>query len=111
MGEFIFSFNSAVIVGSMFNVFSGSLVSFKVGIIPESWLVGTIKPFYKNKGNKHYPKNFRPITILSCLGKLFTAILNNRLKTYSESFLLLNRLISNIGPGGALRPLSTEIKL
>jgi hypothetical protein len=30
MGEFIFSFNSAVIVGSMFNVFSGSLVSFKI---------------------------------------------------------------------------------
>jgi hypothetical protein len=28
--------------------------------------------------------------ILSCLGKLFTAILNNRLNTYSESFLLLN---------------------
>jgi hypothetical protein len=25
-----------------------------------------------------------------CLGKLFTAILNNRLNTYSESFLLLN---------------------
>jgi hypothetical protein len=30
------------------------------------------------------------ITILSCLDKLFIAILNNRLKTYSESFLLLN---------------------
>jgi hypothetical protein len=78
MGEFIFSFNSAVIVG------------FDTGIIPESWLLGTIKPFYKNKGNKIDPKNYRPITILSCLDKLFTAILNNRLNTYSESFLLLN---------------------
>jgi hypothetical protein len=63
---------------------------FDTGIIPESWLVGTIKPFYKNKGNKNDPKNYRPITILSCLGKLFTAILNNRLNTYSEYFLLLN---------------------
>ena len=63
---------------------------FDTGIIPESWLLGTIKPFYKNKGNKNDPKNYRPITILSCLGKLFTAILNNRLNTYSESFLLLN---------------------
>jgi hypothetical protein len=127
---------------------------FDTGIIPESWLLGTMKPFYKNKGNKNDPKNyivgskfnvfsgslvsfkvfkslkklksslnsisgclvdfpvfkifqysfgsffrnvfirldisFRPITILSCLGKLFTAILNNRLNTYSESFLLLN---------------------
>jgi hypothetical protein len=46
--------------------------------------------FNKNKGNKNDPNNYRPITILSCLGKLFTAILNNRLNTYSESFLLLN---------------------
>ena len=60
------------------------------GIVPESWLLGTMKPFYKNKGNTNDPKNYRPITILSCLGKLFTAILNNRLNTYSESFLLLN---------------------
>jgi hypothetical protein len=36
------------------------------GIIPESWLLGTIKPFYKNKGNKNDLKNYRPITILSC---------------------------------------------
>jgi hypothetical protein len=28
--------------------------------------------FIKNKGNKYDPNNFRPITILSCLGKLFT---------------------------------------
>lgn len=63
---------------------------FDTGIIPESWLLGTIKPFYKNKDNTNDPKNYRPITILSCLGKLFTAILNNRLNTYSESFLLLN---------------------
>jgi small basic protein len=53
-------------------------------------LLGTIKPLYKNKGNKNDLKTFRPITILSCLDKLFTAILNNRLNTYSESFLLLN---------------------
>jgi hypothetical protein len=85
MGEFILSFNSAVIVGSKFNEFSGSLVYEKLfnlildtGIIPESWLLGTIKPFYKNKGNKNDPKNYRPITILSCLGKLFTAILTSK---------------------------------
>jgi hypothetical protein len=47
--------------------------------MPDIWLVGNIKPIYKNKGNPLDPKNFRPITILSCLGKLFTAILNERL--------------------------------
>ena len=62
---------------------------FDTGIIPESWLLGTIKPLNKNKGNKNDPKNYRPITMLSCLGKLFTAILNNRLNLI-QSFLLLN---------------------
>ncbi|XP_063436376.1 uncharacterized protein LOC134717812 [Mytilus trossulus] len=48
---------------------------FRTGIIPESWVIGTIKTFYKNKGNKFDPKNYRPITIVSCVGKLFTSIL------------------------------------
>ena len=39
---------------------------FNTGIIPESWLLGTIKPLYKNKGNRNDPKNYRPITILRC---------------------------------------------
>ena len=47
-------------------------------------------PVYKNKGNPLDPKNFRPITILSCLGKLFTAILNERLYRFSEEDLLMN---------------------
>jgi hypothetical protein len=50
---------------------------------------GSIKPIYKNKGNPLDPKNFRPITILSCLGKLFTAILNERLRVFSEEAFLL----------------------
>jgi hypothetical protein len=36
------------------------------------------------------PKHFRPITILSCFGKLFTSILLKRLNHYSEQFSVLN---------------------
>jgi hypothetical protein len=53
-------------------------IIFEKGIIPDSWLVGYIKPIYTNKGDKLDPKHFRPITILSCVSKLFTAILNER---------------------------------
>jgi hypothetical protein len=63
---------------------------FNSGKIPDTWLAGNIVPFYKNKGAKTDPKNFRPITILSCFGKLFTSVLNNRLNTFSDEFLLLN---------------------
>lgn len=62
------------------------------GIIPTSWVEGIIIPLYtcKNKGNSMDPDNYRPITLLSCLGKLFTAVLNNRLNAYLEEYGLLN---------------------
>ena len=48
-----------------------------------------MKPFYKNKGDRYDPKNYRPITLVSCLGKLFTAVLNARLNDFSEEFQIL----------------------
>ena len=52
--------------------------------------MGNIKPIYKNKCNKIDPKNYRPITIHSCLGKLFTAVLIERLKNTQMIFLILH---------------------
>ena len=59
-------------------------LSFSAGTVPEIWTIGVIKPVYKNKGDPSNPDNYRPITILSCLGKLFTAVLNQRLTKYVE---------------------------
>jgi hypothetical protein len=50
------------------------------GIVPNDWTIGIIKPIYKNKGSPDDPNNYRGITILSCLGKLFTSVLGDRLK-------------------------------
>ena len=58
---------------------------FDTAIIPDSWSVGVIKTIYK-KGDPTLPQNYRPITILSCLGKLFTSVINNRLNEYAEKF-------------------------
>jgi hypothetical protein len=52
------------------------------GLIPKTWLSGMIKPIYKNKGDKENVNNYRGITLLSCLGKLFTAVINERLSAY-----------------------------
>ena len=60
------------------------------GHVPDQWLEGKIKPIYKNKGDPLDPNNYRPITLLSCLGKLFTAVLNERLNIYLEENDLLN---------------------
>ena len=65
-------------------------VILKDGIFPESWSLGMICPIYKNKGSKAKPENFRPITLLSCLGKLFSSILNVRMEMFLEEHNLLN---------------------
>ena len=54
------------------------------GKIPEKWLSGYIIPIFKIKDNSLYPGSYRPVTILSCLGKLFSAVLNVRLTKYIE---------------------------
>ena len=49
------------------------------GIVPTEWCIGVIIPIFKNKGENTNPDNYREITLLSCLGKLFTSVLNNRI--------------------------------
>ena len=67
----------------------------KTGIVPEDWVVGIIKPIYKNKGSRLDTDNYRGITLLSCMGKLFTFILNERLKL----FLSCNKILCEEQPG------------
>jgi hypothetical protein len=59
------------------------------GIIPSEWLLGIIKPIYKNKGRRDSPDNYRGITILSCFGKLFTSLINARLTIFVEDKSLI----------------------
>ena len=58
---------------------------FQTGIVPDAWTLGIIKPLYEQKGDKSQPENYRGITLISCFGKLFTSILNNRLTKYVEN--------------------------
>ena len=58
---------------------------FDTGYIPSAWSEGIIVPIYKNKGDSLEPVNYRPITLLSCISKLFTAVLNQRINNYLET--------------------------
>ena len=59
------------------------------GIIPNSQVEIIIVPLYK-KGDFSKPENFRPMTLLICIGKLFTVVLNIRLCNYPEENDLLH---------------------
>ena len=59
------------------------------GHIPDNWTIRIIKPIFEDKGSKNDTDNYRGITLLSCLGKLFTATLNTRLTNFLEDNLLL----------------------
>ena len=58
----------------------------ETGIAPKVWSTGCILPIYKQKGSIYEPANYRPITLLSCMGKLFTSIINERLQNFSEKY-------------------------
>ena len=47
-------------------------------IVPRQWREGFIVNIFK-KGNREDPANYRGITLLSVVGKVFCEILNNRL--------------------------------
>ena len=63
------------------------------GIFPETWAIGLIVPIFKKKGSANDPNNYRGITLISCLAKFFTSVLNNRLK------LVADKIISQIQAG------------
>ena len=62
-------------------------VLFNKGYFPQKWSEGYIVPIHK-KGNTNDTDNYRGITLLSTLGKLFTSILNNRLITWAEPYYI-----------------------
>ena len=59
------------------------------GIIPSVWSVSLIQPIYKGKGSLDDPDNYRGISLISCLGKMFTALINNRLTMYLDASNIL----------------------
>lgn len=54
---------------------------------------------YKNKGDTKDPDNYWGITLLSCLGKVFTAVMNNRLGNFAKNTGLINKEQAGFRPG------------
>ena len=51
---------------------------------------GIIIPIFKNNGETNDPNCYRGITLMSCLSKLFTSVINNHLNKLIEGNKILN---------------------
>ena len=54
---------------------------FSTGLFPDTWSQSLIIPIHK-KGDKMNVDNYRGITLLSCFGKLFNSIINDRITKF-----------------------------
>ena len=69
-----------------------------MGHFPEEWSEGYIIPLHK-KGSINEVENFRGITLLSTLGKLFSRTINNRLSEWAEKYFILIEAQAGFRPG------------
>jgi hypothetical protein len=59
------------------------------GQYPSQWCKGYVVPIFKN-GDPLLPTNYRGVTILNSMAKLFNSVLNNRLNTFIDQHQLVD---------------------
>ena len=68
---------------TLFNIKCISIILRQKCYLPKTWGEAIISPLFK-KGSPNDTKNYRGISLLSCIGKTLTKILNNRLMFWVE---------------------------
>ncbi|GFS06024.1 RNA-directed DNA polymerase from mobile element jockey [Elysia marginata] len=59
--------------------------SWRMGCVPEVWKEAHIIPIHKKGKSKTDPISYRPISLISCVGKLLEKIINKRLMYHLET--------------------------
>ena len=72
---------SDILMSHILDIFNTILSS---GFFPEQWMEGIIIPLFK-KNDPNDVNNYRGITLVSCLSKIFTSVINKRLVDWTES--------------------------
>lgn len=70
------------------DLFNTSLTS---GCVPQEWKTGITVPILKPGKDPHCVKSCRPITMLSCIGKLMERVIQGRLERYIEQHNKLSK--------------------
>ena len=90
-----FCFGNHILVPTLCNLFNQI---FEKGHFPAEWSEGHIVSLHK-KGSINNTENYKGISLLSVLGKLFTRILSNRLGEWAEHYSVLIEAHAGFRPG------------
>ena len=60
------------------------------GSVPDEWKVAFLTPFYEGKSSKSSLDNYRPISILSPISKIFESFLSTQIRHFFESNLIFS---------------------
>ena len=66
------------ILATLFNKF------LKKSCFPDCWKVSSVVPVFKNVGERSTAKNYRPVSLLSVVSKVFEKLVNNRIVDHLE---------------------------
>ena len=55
-------------------------MAFESNVLPEDWRSAIIVPLYKGKGDRNECKNYRGISLLRVVGKVYAGIFVNRVR-------------------------------
>ena len=56
----------------------------KESCFPDCWKVSSVVPVFKNVGEKSTAKNYRPVSLLSVVSKVFEKLVYNRIVDHLE---------------------------
>ena len=66
------------ILAKLFNI------CLKESCFPDRWKVSSVVPVFKNVGERSIAKNYRPVSLLSVVSKVFEKLVNNRIFDHLE---------------------------
>ena len=81
----IFTKGKAILIPCLRKLFNSLFMS---GYFPEMWTKACIVPIFK-KGDANNANNYKGISLVSCFGKLFTGVLNNRILKWEKQYNVL----------------------
>ena len=62
----------------------------KESCFPDCWKVSSVVPVFKNVGERSTAKNYRPVSLLSVVSKVFEKLVNNRIAAHLEKCCLFS---------------------